>query len=276
MRRATPTLFMAYSLAVYAGFLAVFAYAVGFVQQVGVPIDIDDSASTSTSTAAALAIDLALLVLFAVQHSIMARPAFKRRWTRLVPEPIERSTYVLAASLALALLLWRWRPLPATVWHLEPTAARTALHTLAWLGWLTVLGTTFLINHLDMFGLRQAYRHLRDRPPAAPELQTPLLYRLVRHPLMLGFIIAFWAAPTMSQGRLLFAAVSTGYILVALQLEERDLLDELGDDYHAYRRDVPMLLPGLIRRASPAARVQQGGDGERTTPKADAEHTSPQ
>ena len=221
MRRATPTLFMAYSLAVYTGFLAAFAYAVGFVQQVGVPRDIDDGASAATATA--LAVDLALLGLFAIQHSVMARPAFKRWWTRVVPAPIERSTFVLAASLVLALLVWQWRPLPTTIWDVESDTARAALYALSWLGWLTVLGTTFLIDHFDLFGLRQAYRELCARPPAAPELRTPLLYRLVRHPLMLGFVVAFWAAPTMSQGKLLFAALTTGYILVALQLEERDL-----------------------------------------------------
>jgi len=239
---------MAYSLAVYVGFLAVFVYAIGFVEGVGVPKDIDDG--QSVATAAAVAIDVALLGLFAIQHSVMARPAFKRWWTRVVPAPIERSTYVLAASLVLALLLWQWRPLPTTIWDVESDTARAALYALSWLGWLTVLGTTFLINHFDLFGLRQAYRHLRARPPATPEFRTPLLYRLVRHPLMLGFIVAFWAAPTMTEGRLLFAALSTGYILVALQLEERDLLRALGDDYGAYRRRVPMLVPGLKRRAT--------------------------
>jgi protein-S-isoprenylcysteine O-methyltransferase Ste14 len=241
---------MAYSVVVYAGFLAVFVYAIGFVQRVGVPKDIDSG--TSATTAAAVAIDVALLALFAIQHSVMARPAFKRRWTRVVPAPVERSTYVLAASLLLALLLWQWRPLPTTVWHVRPGAARAALHAVSWLGWLTVLGTTFLIDHLGLFGLRQSHRQLRARPPAPAELRTPLLYRLVRHPLMLGFVIAFWAAPTMSQGRLLFAALTTGYILVAVQLEERDLLVELGDDYAAYRRRVPMLVPGLKRRPTPA------------------------
>jgi protein-S-isoprenylcysteine O-methyltransferase Ste14 len=271
MRRATPIFFMAYSLAVYAGFLAVFVYAIGFVQQVGVPKDIDDGASATT--AAAIAIDVALLGLVAIQHSVMARPAFKRWWTRVVPAPIERSTFVLAASLVLALLLWQWRPLPTTVWDVEPGAARAALHALSWLGWLTVLGTTFLIDHFALFGLRQAYRQLRTRPPAAAEFQTPLVYRLVRHPLMLGFVIAFWAAPTMTQGKLLFAALTTGYILVALQLEERDLLVELGDDYAAYRRRVPMLVPGLKRHAIPATPGQQAG--ELTTPKAARNTPSP-
>ena len=258
MRRSTRTLCMAYSLAVYAGFLCVFVYAIGFVQRVGVPKDIDDGASASTG--AAIAIDLALLGLFALQHSVMARPAFKRWWTRIVPAPIERSTFVLAASLALALLLWQWRPLTTTVWDVESGAARAALHALSWLGWLIVLATTFLINHVDLFGLRQAYRHLRAQPPATPEFQSPLLYRLVRHPLMLGFIIAFWTPPTLTQGSLLFAAFTTGYILVALQLEERDLLLDLGDDYDAHRRRVPMLVPGLKPHTTAATPDQHTGD----------------
>jgi protein-S-isoprenylcysteine O-methyltransferase Ste14 len=251
---------MAYSVAVYAVFLCVFVYAIGFVQRVGVPKDIDDGASAST--AAAIAIDLALLGLFALQHSVMARPAFKRWWTRIVPAPIERSTFVLAASLVLALLLWQWRPLPTTIWDVDSDAARAALHALSWLGWLIVLATTFFIDHFDQFGLRQAYRHFRARPPAPPEFRTPLLYRLVRHPLMLGFIIAFWAPPTLTQGSLLFAAVTTGYILVALQLEERDLLHEFGDDYDAYRRRVPMLVPGLKPHATPATSDQHTGGSD--------------
>ncbi|HEX6420492.1 MAG TPA: isoprenylcysteine carboxylmethyltransferase family protein [Acidimicrobiales bacterium] len=235
-------LFMAYGTVAYAAFLVTFVYAIGFVQRVGVPKHIDDGAAVSWP--AAVAVDLGLLALFAAQHSLMARPGFKRRWTRLVPRPIERSTYVLAATAALALLMWQWRPLPGTVWDVEG-AARTALWGLSWLGWVTVLGTTFLINHFDLFGLRQAYRHLRSRPPARPAFRTPLLYRLVRHPLMLGFLVAFWAAPTMSRGHLLFSACTSAYILLALQLEERDLLAEFGDEYAAYRSRVPMLVPGL-------------------------------
>lgn len=252
VRRPTSILLVAYSLAVYAGFLAVFAYTVGFVEGIGVPEDVDgggSAAASTTSTASAVAIDVALIGLFALQHSVMARPAFKRWWTRVVPAPIERSTFVLASSLVLALLLWQWRPLPATVWDVGPDAARVALHGLSWLGWLTVLGTTFLLDHLDLFGLRQPYRHLRGRPPAAPAFRAPLLYRLVRHPLMLGFVVAFWATPTMTRGRLLFAAVTTGYILVALRLEERDLLRELGTDYATYQRRVPHLIPRLRRPA---------------------------
>jgi methanethiol S-methyltransferase len=157
---------MAYSLVVYAAFLTVFVYVIGFVERVGVPKDVDDGATAST--AAAIAIDLALLGIFALQHSVMARPAYKRWWSRIVPAPVERSTFVLAASLVLALLLWQWRPLPTIIWDVEPAAARAALHAVSWVGWLTVLGSTFLIHHFELFGLRQAYRHLRARSPRSP------------------------------------------------------------------------------------------------------------
>jgi methanethiol S-methyltransferase len=239
------TLFMVYSATVYVAFLATFVYAIGFVQRVGVPKDINDA--ESSGAAAAVAINLGLLGVFAVQHSVMARPGFKRWLTRFVPPAIERSTFVLAATLALALLLWQWRPLPTTIWDVDAASARSLLQGLSWLGWMTVLGTTFLIDHFDLFGLRQSYRHLRGRDPAAPRFRTPLLYRLVRHPLMLGFVVAFWATPTMTQGQLLFAGATTAYILVALQLEERDLLAQFGDEYADYRRRVPMLVPGLGR-----------------------------
>ncbi|MFP3900190.1 MAG: methanethiol S-methyltransferase [Acidimicrobiia bacterium] len=247
------TVFMAYSTIVYAAFLATFVYAVGFVQRVGVPKDINDG--EATGAAAAVAINLGLLGLFAVQHSVMARPAFKRRWTRIVPPAIERSTFVLAATLALALLLWQWRPLPSAVWDVDAGGTRLVLSGLSWLGWATVLGSTFLIDHFDLFGLRQSYRNLRGRAPDAARFRTPLLYRLVRHPLMLGFLVAFWATPTMTRGHLLFAGATTAYILVALQLEERDLLAQFGDQYAAYRRRVPMLLPGLPRRRATAGAI---------------------
>ncbi|HEX6420807.1 MAG TPA: isoprenylcysteine carboxylmethyltransferase family protein [Acidimicrobiales bacterium] len=251
------TVFMAYSTIVYAAFLATFVYAVGFVQRVGVPKDINDG--EAAGAAAAVAIDLGLLGLFAVQHSVMARPAFKRRWTRIVPPAIERSTFVLAATLALALVLWQWRPLTSVVWDIDAGGARLVLQGLSWLGWATVLASTFLIDHFDLFGLRQSYRNLRGRASAAPRFRTPLLYRLVRHPLMAGFIVAFWATPTMTRGHLLFAGATTAYILVALQLEERDLLTQFGDEYAAYRRRVPMLVPRLPRRraTAPAIRPQR-------------------
>ncbi len=196
----------------------------------------------------AVAIDLVLLTLFALQHSVMARPAFKRWWTRYVPAAIERSTYVLLASLVLALLLWQWRSIPAVVWEVSSTPARLAVWALFWLGWGIVLASTFMISHFELFGLRQVFAVWRGEPQPETGFRTTLFYRVVRHPLNLGFIVAFWAAPTMTAGHLLFAAVTTGWILLAMQLEERDLVAALGTRYVEYRRRVPMLIPGLRKR----------------------------
>ncbi|TWI05963.1 protein-S-isoprenylcysteine O-methyltransferase Ste14 [Luteimonas cucumeris] len=238
-----------YGTASYAVFLLAFLYAIGFVSGVAVPKHVDNG--TPTALPLALAINLALLSLFAVQHSGMARPAFKRWFTRYVPASIERSTFVLASSLVLVLLYWQWRPLPALVWNVESEAARWLLHGLAALGWVLVLASTFLIDHFDLFGLRQTWRAALGRgpTPAAPFV-TRALYRIVRHPIMLGFLIAFWATPTMTMGHLLFALVTTGYILVAVKyLEERDLVAQYGDTYRDYQRRVPMLLPWRRPRA---------------------------
>jgi methanethiol S-methyltransferase len=183
-----------------------------------------------------------------MQHSVMARPAFKRWWTRYVPQPVERSTYVLLASLILALVLWQWRDIPAVVWDITAQPVRLAIWALFWLGWAIVLAATFMINHFELFGLRQVFAVWRSRPQAETGFRTTLFYRVVRHPLNLGFLIAFWAAPTMTAGRLLFAAMTTGWILVAMQLEERDLLVALGARYAAYRKTVPMLVPGARKR----------------------------
>lgn len=234
-----------YGTVSYALFLVVFLYAIGFVGNLWVPKSIDSG--TRTPLIWAVMIDLALLGLFALQHSGMARPAFKRWWTKVVAKPIERSTYVLLASLVLALLFWQWRPLPTVVWEVEAEAGRWLLWGLFALGWAIVLVATFMISHAHLFGMRQVYDHLRGREQAEPRFQTPGLYRHLRHPIMLGFFIAFWATPRMTAGHLLFAAVTTGYILVALQLEERDLLAAFGDRYRAYRKQVPMLLPRLSR-----------------------------
>jgi protein-S-isoprenylcysteine O-methyltransferase Ste14 len=204
----------------------------------------------------ALVINVALLGLFAVQHSVMARPGFKRWWTRFVPRSIERSTYVLLASSALLLLYWQWRTMPTLIWDVRHPIGRLTLWALFWLGWATVLLSTFMINHFDLFGLRQVYLAWRGKPYTDLSFRTHLFYRLVRHPLMLGFIVAFWAAPTMTAGHLLFAIGTTGYILTALQLEERDLVAALGNRYRDYRRHVPMLVP--LPRRHPIGTVRPG------------------
>ena len=236
-----------YGAVCYAVFFVTFLYAIGFVAGLGVPKHIDIGATGDF--AAVLAIDLTLLGLFAVQHSGMARPGFKRWWTRIVPQPVERSTYVLLSSLALVLLFWQWRPLPQTLWHVEHETARLALYGLSALGWLLVLIGTFLIDHFDLFGLKQVWQYGRGpRDTGEQPLVTRAFYRIVRHPLMLGFLIAFWATPTMTLGHLLFALATTAYILVAVKfLEERDLVALYGDTYRDYQRRVPMLLPWAKR-----------------------------
>lgn len=235
-----------YGGACYTAFLATFLYAIAFVAGFGVPKHIDNGAQTPLWTA--LAIDIGLLALFAVQHSGMARPAFKRWWTRFVPPAIERSTFVLVSSAVLALLFWLWRPLPQVVWQVDAGLARGVLWGVSLFGWLLVLTSSFTINHFELFGLRQVWLHARGRVAKDEPFVIRAMYRIVRHPLMLGFLIAFWATPTMTIGHLLFTAVVTGYIFVAVKfLEERDLVAMHGDTYRDYQRKVPMLLPGRRR-----------------------------
>lgn len=233
-----------YGALVYLLFFGTFLYAIGFVGNLWVPKGIDSGPVIATGTA--IAIDVLLLGIFAIQHSLMARPAFKRWWTKLVPQSVERSTYVLFASLALLVLYWFWKPLPASVWSVEAGWARTLLWVVFWAGWGILLISTFLINHFELFGLRQVHARMTGRMIPAPVFRTPVFYRHVRHPIYLGFVLAFWAAPDMSMGRLLFAIGGTGYILVGIQLEEHDLIGLFGQTYRDYKRRVPMLLPWRI------------------------------
>jgi methanethiol S-methyltransferase len=219
------------------------------VANVGVPRGIDDGPVGPPGLA--VLINAGLLGLFALQHTVMARPAFKRWLARFVPEPVERSTFVLAASLVLALLLWQWQPIPETVWAVEAGWLRALLWTGYVLGWVTVVGSTFMINHFDLFGLSQVVARSREATHEPPSFQLRWLYRFVRHPIMVGFLIAFWVTPDMSQGRLLFAALGTGYILVGVRFEERDLRASLGADYERYETEVPRFVPRVGRRRQP-------------------------
>lgn len=248
-------LFFAYGALAYLIFLATFLYAIAFVGGFAVPSRLDGPLGTSLMEA--LVIDCVLLTIFAVQHSVMARPWFKERWTQIVPWTIERSTYVLFASLALLLLFWQWRPIGIQIWTVDAPLARGILWALFAAGWATVLVVTFLINHFDLFGLRQVWLPLVGKPYTRVSFRTPLPYRFVRHPLYFGFLLAFWMTPTMTLAHLVFAVATTAYIVLAIQFEEHDLVTEHGAPYEEYRRRVPMLLPGRPRTAAPAPAVSR-------------------
>ena len=233
--------FLVFGSGAYAVSFATILYAIGFVANLWVPKGIDSGAPSPL--AEALLVNTLLLTVFALQHSVMARPRFKRFWTLVVPKPIERSTYVLFASLSLILLFWQWRPIPLPLWTVTDPAGAAVLQAASVAGWALVLVSTFLISHFELFGVTQVVMHWLGRAVPETAFRTPLLYNLVRHPIYLGFIIAFWAAPTMTVGHLLFAAVTTAYIFVGILLEERDLIELFGDDYRRYRKRVSMLLP---------------------------------
>jgi protein-S-isoprenylcysteine O-methyltransferase Ste14 len=248
--------FLLYGVVAYTFFLWAMLYAMGFVGNLRIPIagglvfvpkSMDVPGGVGASALEAILVDLALVAVFALQHSVMARRGFKSWWTKFVPRPIERSTYVLAASAALALLMWQWRPIGAPVWRIEDPTVTKILGAVCVLGWFIASIATFHIDHFSLFGLRQVYDVFRgsERAPAPSQFTTPGLYRLVRHPIYLGFILAFWSTPVMSVGHLVFAIATTVYILLGIRLEEKDLVDELGQEYEGYRSRVPMLMPGV-------------------------------
>ena len=246
--------FFVYGLAAYAIFFGTFLYAIGFVSSLFVPKHIDSIPESPLGNA--LLLNAALLTIFALQHSVMARPAFKRWWTQFIPEPIERSTYVLLASVCLIILFVYWQPLGGVIWDIESPGLRLLLQVLSMVGFLIVLVSTFLINHFDLFGLRQVWFYLTGRSYEHLPFRTPLFYKYVRHPLYFGFLIAFWSTPTMTAAHLFFAIMTTGYILTAIQLEENDLVKIFGKRYLDYKQSAPMIIPFLRRTKQKTENVE--------------------
>ncbi len=236
-----------YGVFCYFAFLLTCAYAVGFIGNIFLPKSLDSNGQESLVTA--LLIDVALLGIFALQHSVMARQQFKAWWTQLIPKPIERSTYVLCSSLALILVFWQWRPIGITIWQFDNLVAQIIFYSLFTLGWIIVLVSSFLINHFDLFGLRQVYLYFEEKEYTPLKFETPAFYEYVRHPLYVGWLLVFWMTPMMTVSHLVFALVTTIYILVAIQLEEKDLVDIHGEKYKNYRRQVPMLIPFIGKKS---------------------------
>lgn len=230
-----------YGVVAYGVTLIALLYLIGFTGNLVVPKSIDSGAAGPLLQS--VIVDTLLIGLFAIQHSVMARPGFKRWWTRIVPSSVERSTYVLFASFALLLLYWQWQPIPTLVWSVHSPAAAVVLDGIFWLGWVVLVASTFLLNHFELFGLSQVFARLFDKAASDVKFRTPLLYRRVRHPIYLGILLAIWATPSMTIGHLLFAVVNTGYILIGIQLEEHDLIQQFGDQYRRYRRQAAMLFP---------------------------------
>ena len=239
-------LFLLYGMVCYLAFFGTILYAIGFVGNIFVPKTIDSKPETSLANA--ILVDASLLLLFALQHSIMARPGFKKWWTKIIPEQLERSTYVVLASLCLMLMMWQWQPIGGIVWSTGNAVMKNILLIIHLVGWSIVFVSTFLINHFDLFGLRQVWLYFRGRAYTDLPFRLPLFYKLVRHPLYLGFLIAFWSAPVMTAAHLLFAVLTTGYILTAIQLEEKDLVQLFGERYRNYKRWVPMIIPFSKRK----------------------------
>jgi methanethiol S-methyltransferase len=230
-----------YGVVAYGATLVALLYLVGFVGNLVVPKSIDTG--TAGPLIESIVVDTTLIVLFAIQHSVMARQGFKRWWTRIVPPAVERSTYVLSTSLALLILYWQWRPIPAPIWTVQDPIAAGVIDGIFWLGWVVLVASTFMLNHFEMFGLSQVFGRLFGKQLSDAKFRTPLLYRHVRHPIYLGVLLAVWATPAMTAGHLLFAAVTTGYILIGIQLEEHDLIQQFGDQYRRYRQQAAMLVP---------------------------------